>query len=268
MVVLRRTFSFPIFHLLRRAARRLVFDFDDAVFVHNDGSASSRRMARFTHMVRRADQVFAGNRYLAGIATRFTPYVTVLPTTLEPEAYPLAQHKDEEHFDLVWIGSRSTARYLSALLPVLEQAAKETPGLRLKVIADFTLEADQLTILPIQWSRETEAIEVRTAHVGIAPMPKDAWTLGKCGLKVLQYMAAGLPVLASTGGIHDQLVQEGVTGFLANTPADWLEGLRRLARAPRLRATMGLNGRHRLEESYATATVFPRMQEILEICAK
>jgi glycosyltransferase involved in cell wall biosynthesis len=268
VVVLRKVFSFHSLYLLRRAARRLVFDFDDAVFVHNDASPSRRRTTRFARMVRQADHVFAGNRYLVDIATHFTSRVTLLPTTLEPKAYPLAEQKDEGRLDLVWIGSRSTARYLSSLLPLLQEAAEEIPTLRLKVIADFTPQADRLTIMPVPWSPENEAVEVGTAHIGIAPMPTDAWTVGKCGLKVLQYMAAGLPVVASGGGIHDHLVQDGVTGFLPTNQAAWMDALRRLAIAPSLRAAMGLRGRLRLEESYATAAVFPTMKAVLESCVK
>lgn len=264
VVVLRRQLSLPVLLLLRRASRRLVFDFDDAIFTHNDGSPSRLRMAGFHAMVRRCNHVFAGNTYLARHASTFTRHVTVLPTVLNPAEYSVRQEQPTRHTDLVWIGSRSTERYLAEMIPVLERLFDRNPGIRLKIIADFSLDSKHIPILPVEWERTTEAGHLTSAHVGIAPMPEDDWTLGKCGLKTLQYMAAGLPVVASAVGVHHDLVHKDATGFLVRTKDDWINALQCLILDSSLRHTMGLAGRRRLESSFTVQSMWPKMQAVLE----
>ena len=193
--------------------------------------------------------------------------MTVLPTVLNPEEYSVGREQPTRPTDLVWIGSRSTERYLAEMIPVLKRLFDQNPGIRLKIIADFSLDATQIPILPVEWECTTEAAHLTSAHVGIAPLPEDEWTLGKCGLKTLQYMAAGLPVVASAVGVHHDLIQPGVTGFLVRTEEDWISALQCLIFDPSLRKTMGLAGRRRVEASFTVQSMWPRMQAVLESLA-
>src|SRR5256885_8089682 len=125
--------------------------------------------------------------------------------------------------------------------------AAAVPGVSLKLISDRFSEFGQLRIEPCPWSAETEPIEIAAGDIGIAWVPDDDWSRGKCGLKVLQYMAAGLPVIANPVGVHRELVRPGETGFLAESTTEWIEAVRVLAADPQLRARFGRAGRELVE---------------------
>jgi glycosyltransferase involved in cell wall biosynthesis len=263
VVVLRKTFPNPMLWLLRHLSRKLVFDFDDAIFCNTDGSSSATRMRRFAAMTSVCDHVLAGNFFLADFAKRFNSTVTVVPTCVDTKRYSSERGKSQDFFDIVWIGSSSTKKYLVDALPWIEAATTKIPGLRLKIIADFDLPGYGIPTLPIRWRAETEARELATAHIGIAPMRDDDWSRGKCALKVLQYMAAGLPVLSSNAGANRDVVVEGETGFLVSSPAGWVEQLERLASNATLRQQMGDAGRHRVETEYSFKPVFERLHTVI-----
>ena len=128
VVVLRKTFPRPLLWLLRRASRKLVFDFDDAIFCNTDGTPSPTRMGRFGAMATACDHMFAGNRFLADNATRYNRAVTIVPTCIDTARYAGDHAKPDASFDLVWIGSRSTRKYLVESLPALRLATARVPG--------------------------------------------------------------------------------------------------------------------------------------------
>jgi glycosyltransferase involved in cell wall biosynthesis len=256
--------------LLRRACRALLFDFDDAVYLRDSysprGLHSPGRLRRFAGIVRAADAVVAGNDFLRAAALRWTRpgRVHVVPTCVDPGRYPLAEHtRSGEGVQLVWIGSSSTLRGLEAVRPLLEEVGRRCPGLRLKLVCDRFLELQHLPVLPRPWSEAGEAAELASADVGISWVPDDPWSRGKCGLKVLQYMAAGLPVVANPVGVQPDLVRPGVTGFLADTAAGWAEAVGRLARDPGLRRRMGAAGRRVVEGEYSVGAGAARWLALL-----
>lgn len=263
VIVLRKTFSTVFRILLRRSAKRLLFDFDDAIFCNSDGSASPTRMRRFAAMVQSCDYVLAGNSFLAKAAARFNPAVTVLPTSVDIVKYGLPAPKPADMVDLVWIGSSSTRKYLESALPALEAASQLIPNLRLKIIADFTLRSEILEIDAIRWSEETEAFGVASAHIGIAPMIDNDWTRGKCGLKVLQYMAAGLPVVSSNAGVNAEIVQHEETGLLVSSESEWVQAIQRLAQDEVLRQRLGHAGQMRVKESYAQEAALQCLLQVI-----
>jgi glycosyltransferase involved in cell wall biosynthesis len=259
VVVLRKTFPAPYLWLLRRLAKRLVFDFDDAIFCNSDGSASATRMHRFASMASVCDHILAGNQYLADKATGFNQAVTVIPTCIDTTRYVEDSSRPSNYLDLVWIGSRSTRKYLMDALPALRLASKRVPNLRLKIIADFDLPDAGLPVLAVPWNAATEARELGSAHIGIAPMRDNDWTRGKCALKVLQYMAAGLPVVSSNAGANAEILIDGETGFLVGDDHSWAERIAMLAGNPEMRDRMGMAGRRRVMAGYSLEPVFSRM---------
>ena len=257
--------------MLRRSARRLLFDFDDAVFLRDSyaprGLHDAGRMRRFVATVRACDVVLAGNSYLRAQAARWVDRhgVHVLPTCVGPERYPLAEPAlAGDGVQLVWIGSSSTLRGLQAAAPLLEEVGRRVPGLRLKVICDRFPELKRLPVVRCPWAEETEAPELAAADVGISWVPDDQWSRGKCGLKVLQYMAAGLPVVANPVGVHVEMVRHGDNGFLAETPGQWVEAVGRLAHDPVLRRRLGRAGRRRVESDYSVTAGAARWLNVLE----
>ena len=166
--------------------------------------------------------------------------------------------------DLVWIGSRSTRKYLLEALPALRLASASTPRLRLKIIADFDLPDAGLPTLAVPWRSATEANELASAHIGIAPMRDDDWSRGKCALKILQYMASGLPVVSSNVGANAEVVDHGKTGYLVNSDEQWCARLVELAGDADLRHRFGEEGRRRVESDYSVEPVFSRIRSVLD----
>lgn len=261
--------------LLRRAAKRLIFDYDDAVFLRDSysrrGLHSGSRMRRFANIVRAADGVVAGNAFLADAAAQWTAAakVHVIPTCVEPARYPVADHEHPgDAVQLVWVGSSSTLQGLEAIRPLLEQLGLGLPSLRLKLICDRFFELEHLLVLPCAWTEAGEAADIAAGDIGISWIPDDDWSRGKCGLKVLQYMAAGLPVVANPVGVHPEMVRPGATGFLPENQQAWAEAIIELVHQPELRRQLGRRARADVEEWYSVAVGAARWLEVLDGTAR
>jgi glycosyltransferase involved in cell wall biosynthesis len=254
-------------NLLRRRARQLIFDLDDAVLYRDSfdprGPECPRRAARFAAVVRRADTVLAGNAFLADCAIRAgarPERVLVIPTCIEIGRYPPPPPPRngrtttrESGLDLVWIGSSSTLQGLESQRPVWERIAREVGDVRLRVICDRFPRFDPLPVVAVPWSEATEVGALAAGDVGISWIPDDLWSRGKCGLKVLQYQASGLPVLANPVGVHPEMIEYGATGFLVDTPDSWVAAVRSLAADPVKRLRMGAAARASVAARYSVA---------------
>lgn len=257
LVIQRRLLPTWQLRLIRRRVRRLIFDFDDSIYLHNSynprGTESPRRSRRFAEMLRLADAVIAGSDYLRSQALPYAEAgrVHTIPTCVDVTRYPLAEHDPSRgRVELVWVGSSSTIQGLERSTDILEGLGKTIAGLQLKVICDRSLSLEHLPVRFCPWREATETAEIADADIGISWLPEDPWSAGKCGLKVLQYMAAGLPVVANPVGLQPTLVRHGETGFLASTPDEWRAAVGRLAADAALRRRMGRAGRRLVEASY------------------
>jgi len=268
VVLLRKTFGPFYIKLLRRHSRYLILDFDDAVFCKSDGSASKTRMRRFKRTVSLCDQIWAGNLFLSGVAGKYNTRVSVIPTAIDPSRYEKSVDKPKNGFVIVWIGSKSTSKYLKAELPKLEKLAERLRGIELKIVADFSLESDRLSISGVPWSETTEAEALLTSHIGIAPMPDNDWTRGKCGLKVLQYMAAGLPVISSPSGVNAEIIDHGVTGFLPRNDDEWFQSVKKLMEDHELTSNLGKAGQKKVWDEYSVDAVYEKMKASLDEAVK
>jgi len=240
--------------LLRRHTARIVYDIDDAVMFHAHavGRISQwRTKRRFEATARIVDQVVAGNEYLAAMFRERGRKVTVLPTCVDPAHYRVKRHEIGDGVALVWIGSKSTLPYLREQLPAIEGAAKRVAGLRLITIGDSSITGAGLPVEHIPWSVDAEAASLVRGDIGIAPTPDDRWTRGKCGFKIVQYMAAGLPAIASPVGANAEIVRANETGLLATTSLEWTDAIVKLASDIALRRTMGAAGRERVEREFS-----------------
>jgi glycosyltransferase involved in cell wall biosynthesis len=250
---------------LRRRAKRLIFDFDDAVLYRDSydrrGPHHRRRSDRFQRTVQVADVVIAGNAFLADCALKAgasPDRVRVIPTCIETRvAGPGDARRTTGGVDLVWIGSASTLAGLDRQRPLWERLGREIPGLRLRMVCDHFLRFESLPVVDVPWSEATEAADVASADIGISWIPDDLWSRGKCGLKVLQYQAAGLPVVANPVGVHAEIIRPGVDGFLPSTADEWVEAIRRLAGDADPRRRMGRAGRASLEANYSVNSWAP-----------
>jgi hypothetical protein len=254
-------------NLLRRRVRRLIFDFDDAVWLRDSYSAKGfddpKRTARFRTTMEACDLVVAGNEFLATEARKFAPdRVCVIPTCVDVGKYrveeptpraPLPEGRETRGVGclLVWIGSSSTLQGLERFAPTLSAIGRAVAGTRLKLICDRFAEFPDLPVEPCVWTEATEAEEIAATDIGIGWVPDDPWSRGKCGLKVLQYQAAGLPVVANAVGVQADFVRTGETGFLATTTQEWVNAIGTLAASAELRQRLGTAGRRQVEAHYS-----------------
>ena len=248
---------------LRRRARRLIFDFDDAVLYRDSydrrGPHCRKRARRFARTVALADLVIAGNDFLADRALQAgarPERVRVIPTCVETRDYrPRSQGGDGSRFglDLVWIGSSSTLQGLEQERALWERIGREVPGVRLRVICDRFPSFEALPVLEIPWRAESEREELAAGDVGVSWIPDDLWSRGKCGLKTLQYQAAGLPVITNPVGVQTEMVVPEVNGLHAASHDEWVEAVRRLVHDPGLRSWMGTRARSQVESGYSVA---------------
>ncbi len=260
LIVQRKLFPTWQLKLIRRRVRWLIYDFDDSIFLNSSynprGQDCPKRYEQFKQMVQMADVVVAGNPFLYEQASVLTDPAKVryIPTCVDPSRYRLARHDAERgSVKLTWIGSSSTLRGLVRIGSLLNDCGKRVPGLELRIICDRSLRLEHLPIDFRPWSEATEANDLADADIGISWLPDDLWSEGKCGLKLLQYMAAGLPVIANPVGVQKNFVRHGETGFLVESPDEWREAIELLANDPALRREMGRAGRRFVEAEFGVA---------------
>ncbi len=258
VIINRKTYSTLFLRLLRFFSKKLIFNFDDAIFLKSNGEPSRQRMRRFRCTIKACHEVWAGNDYLCKQATLHNTNSKVIPTAVDPEKYDNPITKPENYLDLIWVGSKSTAKYLQNCLPLLEHLAKEFPSLRLKNLSDVQFEGRDLTIINVPWHWEKEAKAICSAHIGIAPLQDDPWTRGKCALKIIQYMAAGLPTITSPVGANKDIITHRETGFYAHDEETWRQALFAL-QDKALREKLGSTARQRCLKRYSLNAVFKEM---------
>ena len=260
----------PVFERLVHQRRvPIVFDFDDAVFVSykspSNGYLSYLKFASKTKTICRiASHVMVGNPYLAEYARQVNDRVTVIPTTIDTLRYRVPPPKDPSGPVVIgWTGSHSTVQHLDTLRGALKKlAAKES--FRLRVIGTPTYECAPVDVEAMSWRANTELEDLSAIDIGVMPLPDDRWSKGKCGLKALQFMAAGIPTVCSPVGVNSEIIQDDENGFLAGTEDEWVDKLSRLIRSHELRQRLGQAGRATVEQKYSAITQTPRVYEIFK----
>ena len=269
VVLQKRLLPVHMVRALRRHAKRLIYDFDDAVLFRSPGKGgaeSATRRRRFRAIISAADVVLAGNSYLSQIAAPFAKRIIVLPTVIDPEKYDRAASvvtQDSETVTIGWIGSRTTMRYLLSIRDALDQLTSRVGNIRLKIVSNSFMDLQKMPVLKKPWHSEDEAADVAGFDIGIAPSFDDPWSMGKCGFKILQYMACSVPVICTPVGVQSEMVADGENGYWATTFEEWIERLSRLAESPEERRRMGRAGRTLLDERYSLAKWAPRFAALL-----
>ncbi|HUS73235.1 MAG TPA: glycosyltransferase family 4 protein [Sedimentisphaerales bacterium] len=231
---------------LRRYAQKVIYDFDDAIMYSDKhpGRPSRKRQKSFQRTVELADMVIADNSYLAEHARKYNPSVEVLPTGLDTCAYKLkAGPENNDKTRLVWIGSKSTLPYLAEIKPALEEIGSRFDDVVLRIVCDDFFDLENMQVEKRRWSLENQAVDLATSHIGLAPLPDNKFTQSRFCFKILQYAAAGLPVIASPIGANTEYVREGSNGFLAGDSSEWIDKISRLLSDSQLRKQMGQAGR-------------------------
>ena len=250
---------------LRRACRRLIYDFDDAVYYRHESSGSldhptSRR--RFVSLLRRVDLAIAGNRLLAEAAAPLSRRVAVLPSAVETRGAPQRLHGPASPLVIGWIGGRINLGQAALLAPVLRSLAAEFP-LEYRIVSAERLDLPGVPTTFMPWSLASQAAEVARFDVGVMPLPEGGHAAGKCGFKAIQYMSAGVPPVVSRVGVNCEIVRDGVDGIVASDLDGFANALRRLAADPALRARLGASARARAEQHYSIHVTAARLAELL-----
>jgi len=251
-------------------SRRRIFDVDDAIYVRKPrrlGEApddSPWRKRKFAATCRWVNVVAAGNDVLAGVARASARSVAILPTSIDSAVYRPTTATAADPPTIVWIGSPENLVYLEMIRPALARLAGRHPTLRMRVICSRFPDWSEVNIERIAWSSATEAEALATAHIGVMPLTDDEWARGKCAFKLLQYMAAALPCVASPVGANTEAVIDGFNGFHARTVDEWEGHLEALIRSPELRARFGASGRAHVESRYTMRTYQARYFELLQ----
>jgi len=242
---------------LAKRKARIIYDFDDAIWMdvisaNNHWFSWLKSGAKTGRIIRVADLVFAGNNYLASYARAFNDNVVVVPTTIDTGLYQPDYSVKKEKITIGWSGSVSTIEHFQHAIPAL-MLLKKMYGekIEIKVIGDKNFKNEALGITGISWLMETELQDLRSIDVGIMPLPNNEWTLGKCGLKGLQYMALEIPTVMSPVGVNKEIIDDGFNGYLADSKEDWVEKISLLIENPDLRIQIGKQGRKTVIERFS-----------------
>lgn len=246
----------------------VIYDFDDAFFHQYDrhSNPAIRRLLgrKLEPALKSASLAVCGNRYLADYAGRFCRRTEIVPTVVDTSVFaPSAVREIANKVTTVgWIGSPSTWKYVLPFVPLLQSLAGQE-NLRISAVGagyggprprGFEFRA---------WTEEDEVALIQEMDIGIMPLPDEPWARGKCGYKLIQYMACGLPVIASPVGVNSEIVEHGVNGFLAESEREWADAIRRLAADPQLRRSMGMAGRKTVERRYSLSVQGPRLARMV-----
>lgn len=255
--------------LLKRAP--YVLDLDDAIFHNYDlhRSATVRRLygRKIDQLMAGAALVTAGNDYLARRARNAgAKWVEVLPTVVDLDRYPRPElpAPESDVLTIGWIGSPATVHYVQQLADPLRRLALKH-RVRLLVIGGGEVALPGVEVISQTWSEVTEVESIARLDIGVMPLADSPWERGKCGYKLIQYMACGLPVVASPVGVNTSVVTDGENGFLARDAEGWYQALNRLANDAGLRARFGAAGRARVESDYCLQITVPRLARWLQL---
>ncbi len=277
LFVHREVFPFltPFFERLAQQLNpRFILDFDDAIYVepthYRDWRSTLRNPANFSQVVAGSAHVTAGNQVLADYARQFNNHVTIVPTALDLDSYPLKRDFDADPVVVGWIGAWATAPSLKLLVPVFERLAR-TERFRLKIIGGANIHDLRFPGVEVEyclWNMRTMMDDLRALDIGVMPLPNSPWERGKCGGKLLQYMALGIPAVASPVGANNQIISDGENGFLASSHDEWADPLRALIRNATLRKQIGARARQTMETRYSIKVTGPQLKAIIEQVAR
>lgn len=248
---------------------KLVIDYDDAVFNRYDQHRSfvvrwllGKKIDQLMHL---ADIVIAGNEYLAAHAQQAgAKQVEIIPSVVDTTRYQVrAEAKSNaKEIRIGWIGSPTTVKYLSSIENVIKTISNDQTNFII-IGANLPTEFEGYSVESWPWSLETEVELIQKLDIGIMPLMDDAFERGKCGYKLIQYMACGLPVVASPVGINQKIIKHGENGFLASKEDEWIEAITLLIENPKLRKEMGLKGREIAEQEYAVQVTAPKIINLI-----
>lgn len=269
----RRVLSPLEFSWVRKRSKKILFDLDDAIMYRSSSSPhphSFSRWFKFKWMVRGSDAVIAGNRFLREEVLKVDSKkrVFIIPTPIDLNAYPIKKEvSPSPMMTLGWIGTQGNLRYLEKLEPVFKMIASKFPYVQLKVVSNGLFESRFVPTINKSWALEEENQDLISFDIGLMPLEDNLWSRGKCGLKIIQYLSVGLPVVCSPVGTNRDIITPGVNGFWAETPEEWVKHLETLLQNTNLRKEMGLRGIETVQKGYSLDVNFHKLLQVIQSLA-
>jgi glycosyltransferase involved in cell wall biosynthesis len=218
-------------------------------------------------MVKGSDAVTVGNQFLKNEVLRVDPEkkIFLIPTCIDTDLYPRKKEiSNRKEIILGWIGTKGNLRYLKKLEPVFEMLRQRFPQVRLKIVSNDFYESSGLPIIKKPWKLEDENEDLTSFDIGLMPLNDDLWSKGKCGLKIIQYLSVGVPVVCTPVGINSDIVKDGENGFWATNDQEWIDRLSTLIQNPDLRLRMGLKGIETVEGEYSLTVTSEKFLQVLQ----
>jgi glycosyltransferase involved in cell wall biosynthesis len=266
----RRLFAPFEFYYIRKKSKKILFDLDDAIMYRSSSSShphSLSRWLKFRWMVRGSDAVTVGNQFLKDevIKVDREKKVYVIPTCIDTSLYP-QKKRISNHSEIIlgWIGTKGNLKYLKKLEPVFETMGHRFPQVKLKIVSNDFYDSPHLPVIKKHWKLEDENEDLITFDIGLMPLNDDLWSRGKCGLKIIQYLSIGVPVVCTPVGINSDIVKDGENGFWATGQQEWTDRLSTLIQNPDLRYQMGLKGIETVEREYSLAVTSEKFINVLK----
>lgn len=259
---------------VRRLARRVVYDIEDNVIVgqelpkpYNPNAvvALLKGPGKARFLIRRADHVIASSPFLRDVClqrhgARASTYIS---SSVDTHRFLPRGGIPRKKVTVGWTGTYSSRVYLDTLRAVFQQLARRV-DYRLRIIGNFEYELPGVDLEVVQWSAEREVQDLQELDIGVYPLPDDEWVMGKSGLKAIQYMAFGLPTVASNAGLTPMIIRDGQNGLLVRTEEEWIDALERLILDPDLRQRLGAAARNDAVGRYSTAVISGQYRQVLD----
>lgn len=261
---------------LRKVGKPIVYDFDDAIYLPSGNALKDvLRAPQKTNVITQlADHVIVCNDHLRNFCLAYNRNVSVIPTSVDTEQLFRARDyaevlppRDGRPVRLGWIGSHSTAKYLTRLGPVLQRVAARYPIELLVVGAGTDIAVPGVNVINKSWGLETELDDFRSLDIGLYPLHDDIWELGKTSFKTIQYMAVGVPGVVSRVGTALKIVRDGENGLLAGDDEEWVIQICRLIEDPTLRRRIAAAGRETAVRDFSITSNAPKLLDVLRQAA-
>ena len=270
----RRLLSPFEFYWIRKKSSKILFDLDDAVMYRSSSSSrphSLSRWLKFRSMVKGSDVVTVGNQFLKRQVLKVDPKkkVFVIPTSIDTNLYPRKKKfSNRDEIILGWIGTKGNLKYLKKLEPVFQTIRQRFPRAKLKIVSNDFYDSSHLPVVKKLWKLEDENEDLISFDIGLMPLDDDLWSKGKCGLKIIQYLSVGVPVVCTPVGVNSDIVRDGENGFWAMGHQEWVDRLSNLIQNPDLRLQMGLKGIKTVEREYSLTVTSEKFFQVLQELVK
>ncbi len=263
-------FWLPLWSFFKRLGKKVLYDFDDAVFAEQPGQVYNLPLERrpgwetVREMVRLSDVTMVANDYLAGFARPHGANVMVVPMVLDLESYPVKTHGPAAKVVIGWIGSPQTSGFLELVQVALERLGERLgERVEIRIVTNGEVALPHVPHTRMRWEAAREMSDLLSFDIGIVPLPETPFTLGKSSFKLLQFMGCGLPVVCSRMGFNVEAINDGENGFLADSNEEWCEKLSLLVTHEEMRRAMGAQARRTVEERYSLQSQAPVVRQVV-----